>query len=135
MATPSIEVVRRLPDGNWLFRVDGVELQTITLEQKRLMLTTQAERDSFALQIAALKDQVKILEAIKDTDARIEANQATQIARMDEMLTATNDVLLRTKDAADACRSAMKVGKVAGALNHPAVKIVALVLPFVFARR
>lgn len=133
MATPSIEVVRQLPDGNWLLRVNSEERQTITLEQKRLMLTTQAERDSLLVQKAALQDQVKILEQIVGTGKRIEANQAAQIARDEVMLTATNSVLLELRGLVDDYKRAAKVGKLTAILNNPAVKALQVVAPIVAA--
>jgi hypothetical protein len=130
VATPNIETVRQLPDGNWLLRVNGEERQTINLEQKRLMLTTQAERDSFALQIAALKDQVKAFEAIKAIDEKITANQAAMIARQDAWLESSGKLVFELQDALEAYRKAAKVGKIANALNHPAWKIGAAIAPF-----
>jgi hypothetical protein len=127
--TPLIETVRQLPDGNWLLRVNGEERQTINLEQKRLMLTTQAERDSFALQIAALKDQVAILESIVETGKKIEANQAAQIQRDEVMLSATNALALEQRELIEMLRKTAKVGKIASALNHPAWRIIATAAP------
>jgi polyphosphate kinase 2 (PPK2 family) len=127
--TPLIETVRQLPDGNWLLRVNGEERQTINLEQKRLMLTTQAERDSFALQIAALKDQVKAFEAIKAIDEKITANQAAMLARQDAWLESSGKLVFELQDALEAYRKAAKVGKVAAALNHPAWRIIATAAP------
>jgi hypothetical protein len=130
---PTATVTARLSNGGWVVTIcaDGKceEQQSLPPAKVRELLTIKAERDSFAAQLAAVKEQVAILERIKAIDDRIEANQAEEIKRCDAALTSANNLVFEAMELADGYRKGARTGKLVAVLNSPYVKIFSLIIP------
>lgn len=62
---PQIEAVRLLPDGNWLLKLDGAYVQTITEDQKRDVLKMQIELDAARKELELLRTVIGDYEAMR----------------------------------------------------------------------
>ena len=81
-----IETVRRLPDGNWLLKVDGELLQTINEQQKRDLLKLQIEAESLRAEIELLRRQIADYETLASLFEQMDAARKEQIDAMKAQL-------------------------------------------------
>lgn len=81
-----IETVRRLPDGNWLLKVDGELLQTINEQQKRDLLKLQIEAESLRAEIELLRRQIADYETLSNLFKQMDAARKEQIDAMKAQL-------------------------------------------------
>ena len=83
---PAVEAVRRLPDGNWLLKVDGELLQTINEQQKRDLLKLQIEAESLRAEIELLRKQIADYEMLASLFRQMDAARKEQIDAMKAQL-------------------------------------------------
>lgn len=94
---PAIESIRRLPDGNWLLKVDGELLQTINEQQKRDLLKLQIEAESLRAEIELLRRQIADYETLASLFKQMDSARKEQI----DAMKAQNDLLLERANEAD----------------------------------
>ena len=83
---PAIESVRRLPDGNWLLKVDGELLQAISEQQKRDLLKLQIEAEGLRTEIELLRKQIADYETLSNLFKQMDAARKEQIDAMKAQL-------------------------------------------------
>lgn len=83
---PAIESIRRLPDGNWLLKVDGELLQTINEQQKRDLLKLQIEAESLRAEIELLRKQIADYEALASLFKQMDSARKEQLDAMKAQL-------------------------------------------------
>lgn len=116
---PKIEPVRQIEGLNWVLRLDGTEVQTITLDQKRQLLKDAIELENLRQQVAALKEQIGHYEVVKslfERDAQRADQQIKLLSQSVEMQQAQIQELnqLLTRAVTEAKR-----GRVSKALDSP----------------
>ena len=77
--TATSKIIRRLPDGNWLLKVDGELLQTINEQQKRDLLKLQIEAESLRAEIELLRRQIADYETLASLFKQMDAARKEQI--------------------------------------------------------
>lgn len=83
---PAVESVRRLPDGNWLLKVDGELLQTISEQQKRDLLKLQIEAESLRVEVELLRKQIADYETLSGLFKQMDSARKEQIDAMKAQL-------------------------------------------------
>lgn len=83
---PAVETVRQLPSGNWLLKVDGVEVEGITLEQKRELLKAQIELEGLRAEAELLRKQVKEYELVTSLFHELDNQTKAQVAVMTQQI-------------------------------------------------
>lgn len=133
---PAVVVMYKLTDGSFVLTIDGKQYRAFDSETVRELAKAKVDRESLTEIVAALKDQVKALEAIKTIDEKILAdkdkliaNKDAEIANLDGMLTSANDMAFKAMDLAAGYQRAAKTGRVVAVLNSPYFKVFSLIIP------
>ena len=121
---PAVELVRQLPDGNWLLKVDGAEVQTLTLEQKREVLRMQVELDGLRKETELLRKQVATYEAISGLFQDERAAREKESAALAAQLAIVNDRLVAAEALMQRMEKALKRNRVEAALSNPAMTLI-----------
>ena len=116
---PAVETVRQLPDGNWLLKVDGVEVEGITLEQKRELLKAQIELEGLRAEAELLRKQIKEHELVTSLFHQLDTQTKAQVAVMTQQIVALNNAIEAQAKQLDLIQQQTRINKVERIISNP----------------
>lgn len=116
---PAIETVRRLPDGNWLLKVDGELLQTINEQQKRDLLKLQIEAESLRAEIELLRRQIADYETLASLFKQMDMARKEQIDAMKAQLDLAEQGQREAKALIEQLIKQTRRNRIESALSNP----------------
>ncbi len=116
---PAIETVRRLPDGNWLLKVDGELLQTINEQQKRDLLKLQIEAEGLRAEIELLRRQIADYETLASLFKQMDMARKEQIDAMKAQLDLAEQGQREAKALIEQLIKQTRRNRIESALSNP----------------
>jgi len=113
------EVVRQLPSGNWLLKVDGVEVEGITLEQKRDLLKAQIELESLRAEAELLRKQIKEYELVTSLFHQLDSQTKAQIAVMTQQIVSLQGAIDALTKRAELIEKQTRLNKIERIISNP----------------
>lgn len=111
--------MRRLPSGNYLLTVDGIEVEGITVEQKRDILKAQIELESARQELKLLREQLSSYEAMSRLFLREREAREKESAALAAQLAIVNQRQIEADALIQQLVKAMKRNKIEAALSNP----------------
>ena len=116
---PAVETVRQLPSGNWLLKVDGVEVEGITLEQKRELLKVQIELEGLRAEAELLRKQIKEYELVTSLFKELDTQTKAQIAVMTQQIVSLNNAIEAQAKQLELIQRQTRINKIERIINNP----------------
>ncbi len=111
--------MRQLPDGNWLLKLDGLEVQTLRIEEKRAIIKAQIELDGLRQEVALLKQQVEHYEVIKAMFEQERANGDKQVEALKASIALLEKQVVESREMLSLILKQTKRNKIEQALSNP----------------
>lgn len=112
-------MVRKLPDGNWLLRVEGIELEGVTADQKRELLKAQIELESARRELILLREQIGTFEALRGLFEAERGAREKEAAALAAQLSIVNQRQVEADALIQQLIKQTKRNKLEGWLNNP----------------
>jgi hypothetical protein len=116
---PAVETVRQLPSGNWLLKVDGVEVEGITLEQKRELLKAQIELESLRAEAELLRKQIAEYELITSLFHQLDTQTKAQVAVMTQQIVSLQGAIDAQAKQLELIQQQTRINKVERIISNP----------------
>ena len=117
--SPALEAVRKLPDGNWLLKVDGVEVEGVTVEQKRDLLQAQIELESLRAEAELLRKQIAEYELITSLFHQLDTQTKAQVAVMTQQIVSLQGAIDAQAKQLELIQQQTRINKVERIISNP----------------
>lgn len=128
----SCQVVRQLPSGNLLLNCVGIEVEGITVEQKRAILAAQVELDGLRKEAELLRAQVKDYASMADLFTKEREAREKESAALAAQLAIVNQRQVEADALIQQLVKATKRNRIEAALSNPILTLAfKLIVPVV----
>jgi len=117
--SPALEAVRKLPDGNWLLKVDGVEVEGVTVEQKRDLLQAQIELESLRAEAELLRKQIAEYELITSLFHQLDTQTKAQVAVMTQQIVSLQGAIDAQAKQLELIQRQTRLSKIERIISNP----------------
>lgn len=111
--------MRKLPDGNWLLKVDGVEVEGITLEQKRDLLKAQIELESLRAEAELLRKQIAEYELVTSLFHQLDTQTKAQVAVMTQEIVSLQGAIDAQAKQLELIQKQTRINKIERIISNP----------------
>lgn len=111
--------MRQLPDGNWLLKVDGELLQTISEQQKRDILKAQIELESARKELELLRGLKRDYEAVTALFSQERKARESEAAALAAQLAIVNERQVEADRLIQMLVKQTKRNRIEAALSNP----------------
>lgn len=113
------QVIRTLPSGNPFLNCDGVEIEGITLEQKRDLLKAQIELEGLRAEVELLRKQIADYEIVTSLFRELDSQTKAQISVMNAQVIALNNAIEAQAKQLELIQRQTRINRIERIIGNP----------------
>lgn len=112
-------MIRTLPSGNPFLNCDGVEIEGITLEQKRDLLKAQIELEGLRAEVELLRKQIADYEIVTSLFRELDSQTKAQISVMNAQVIALNNAIEAQAKQLELIQRQTRINRIERIIGNP----------------